>query len=66
MTQPDSGDASGGSDASGAGDPDATGGSENASAAGEFPFGWLFAGLGGLVVLAGAGVFIRFLVVRGR
>lgn len=66
VTQPDSGDASGGSDASGAGDPDATGGSENASAAGEFPFGWLFAGLGGLVVLAGAGVFIRFLVVRGR
>jgi hypothetical protein len=66
VTQPDSGDSSGGSDASGAGDPHATGGAESAAAGGEFPFGWLFAGLGGLVVLAGAGVFIRFLVVRGR
>jgi hypothetical protein len=32
----------------------------------EFPFGWLFAGLGALVVLAGAGALIRFLVVRRR
>jgi hypothetical protein len=66
VTQPDSGDSSGGSDASGAGDPHATGGAESAAAGGEFPFGWLFAGFGGLVVLAGAGVFIRFLVVRSR
>jgi len=40
--------------------------SGDGSGDGGFPFGWIFAALGALVVLAGAGAFIRFLVVRGR
>lgn len=59
--------------------PDATAGSGDADgsegdAASEapdpsgdgFPIGWLLAGIGALVVLAGAGALVRFLVVRGR
>jgi hypothetical protein len=53
--------------------PDDTGGSgaaseergpESDSGDGGFPLGWILAGIGALVVLAGAGAFIRFLVVR--
>ena len=32
----------------------------------EFPMGWLIAGIAALLVLAGAGAFIRFLIVRAR
>lgn len=53
------------------------GGSDDGSAAGgevtsdagtgeAFPLGWLLAGVGALIVLAGAGAFIRFRMVRGR